>query len=219
MRQWIAGRPRRRHLLRGFRNHTVAIKQFDVDRQDFLRCFQMLDVAVEIDTRIGRENIFGPHKNVFDKCRWNYAQSDFAIDATEREIVDLISKWWNVGTLRGVDIDGQQVFPIKVDVWSQIEREWGVATFVFSETRAVNPDGGCGHHAFEIDEDVLATRFWRELEAAAVERHKLVRLLVKAMPRQPDISMWNDDAVKSRNRRILLRVRLPLHFGCSATCD
>ena len=47
---------------------------------------------------------------------------------------------------------------------------------------AVDPDGGCGHHAFEIDEDALASRFRRQLEAATVERDELVGLLVKAVP-------------------------------------
>ena len=61
---------------------------------------------------------------------------------------------------------------------------------------AVDPDSGGGHHAFEVDEDALASRFRRKLEAAAIERDELVGLLVEAVPRQRDVGVRDHDAIE-----------------------
>ena len=78
----------------------------------------------------------------------------------------------------------------------QLKREWRVSAFVFSEPHAVDPDRGRGHDALKVDKDALAPGFRRKLEAAAVKRHKLVSLFIKAMPRKPHIRVRDHDSLK-----------------------
>ena len=70
--------------------------------------------------------------------------------------------------------EAEDVLSVEIYVVSQIERKRCVSSFVFAETRTVNPDGGSGHHAFEVDEYVLASGRGRKLETAAVKRDELV---------------------------------------------
>ena len=165
-----------------------------------------------------RQNIFRAHENILDEGRGNDAQGDFAVDAAEGEVVDFVAERWNVGALGGVDIDGEDILSVEIEVRRQVEGERRVATFVFAELGAVDPDGGGGHHAFEVDEDVLASGFRGKLEAATVERDELVGLLVEAVPREPDVGVRDGDAVEAASRRNLCRARLRLRCDCSASC-
>ena len=187
---------RRRHFLRTFGENAFSVDQFHFQRQGFMQCFQMLNETIDIDAGTRRKHILWPNENVLDECRWDDAQGNFAIDAAECKVIDFVSERRNVRTLRGIDIDGKDIFPIKIEMRRQLKRKWRVPALVFAEALAVDPYGGCRHHAFEIDEDMLSARLRRELETAAVERHKLVSLLVKAVPRKGDICMRDYHSVE-----------------------
>src|SRR6202158_3105865 len=130
------------------------------------------------------EHVFGFGENVFDKGAGNDAQSDFAVDTAESQVVDLVPKRRDVWALTGVHIDRENVVAAGVEVRCKVEGKGCVPAFVFAEARAVDPDGGRGHYAFEVDEDVASGGFSRHLEAAAVEGDEFVGLLVEAMPGQ-----------------------------------
>ncbi len=125
---------------RSFRNYVIAVEQFDFDRQRIFRGFQMLYETINIDRRALGEHVLRPHEDVLDKRRWYYAERDLAVDAAERKIVNLVSKGWNIGALRGIDIHGEHILAVEVEVGRQFKREGRVSTFVFSEALSVDPD-------------------------------------------------------------------------------
>ena len=84
--------------------------------------------------------------------------------------------------------------------------------------RAVDPDSGCRHHPFEVDEDVLASGLRRQLETTTIERDELVGLLVKTMPRQLDVGMRNHDRFEFGIVEILVVRAFALRCGCNASC-
>ncbi len=71
--------------------------------------------------------------------------------------------------------------------------EGSEAAFVFAEGDAVDPDGGGGHGAFEVDEDAVAFCGGGRFEAAAIGGDELVDLVVEAVPGQLDVGVGNDD--------------------------
>ena len=76
----------------------------------------MLDETIDIDSGTRREHILRPHEDVLDECRGHNSQGNLAVDAAEGEIVDFVSEGWNVGALGGVDIDGEYVFSVEIEV-------------------------------------------------------------------------------------------------------
>src|SRR5271170_5916026 len=136
----------------------------------------MLDVCMDVDGWRAAEDVFRLCEDVLDEGLGDDAQRDFAIDAAEGEIVDLVAEGRDVGSLAGVEIDGQQVVSVEVDVRSELEGEWRVAAFVFAELSSVDPDGRGGHGAFKVDEDTFAFGLGGELEASAVDGDKFVGL-------------------------------------------
>src|SRR5258705_8879377 len=171
---------------------TVAQRDFQTERH--MRWFQMLQKAIHVEGWMSAEDIFGPGKDILNKGAGNDAQRNFAVDAAESEVVDLVAEGWDVRTLGGVDIDSQNIFSIEINVRGEIERERCVATFVFAEARAINPDSGGGHDAFEVDKNVAAGGFRWELETAAIDGDELVRLIVEAVPGGADVGVRNDNA-------------------------
>ena len=55
-------------------------------------------------------------------------------------------------------------------------------------------DGGGGHGAFEIDEDALALSGLGQAEVTAVDGGEFVGAVVKAVPREGDVGVWEGDA-------------------------
>src|SRR5262249_18476635 len=157
-----------------------------------------MDMDVDVERRLAAENVLGLGENVFDEGAGNDAEPDFAIDAAEGQVVDLVAERRDVGALGGVEIDGENIFTGKVDVRGEMEGERRVAAFVFAELGAVDPDGGGGHGAFEIDEDVFAARFGGELEFAAVERDEFVALVIETVPGELRVGVRNHDAFELR---------------------
>ena len=119
--------------LRSLRDNTFAVEQFDFDRQRIVRRFQMLNETIDIDRGVAVSTFFGCTKIFSINVAGNNAQRDFAIDAAEGQIVDFISEWWNVGALRGINIDSKQIVSIEIEVGCQFKRERRVAAFVFSQ--------------------------------------------------------------------------------------
>src|SRR5271154_2121266 len=149
----------------------------------------MLAVRVNIDGRRATEDVFWLGEDVLDESLRDDAQGDFAIDAAEGQVVDLVAEGRNIGAFGRVEIDGQQVVSVEVNVRSELETERSVAALVFAEFGAVDPDGRGGHRAFEVYEDTPALSFGGELEAAAIDGNELIGLVVEAMPRQLDVGV------------------------------
>src|SRR5207302_4972173 len=156
----------------------------------------MLNETIYIHAWGRREHIFRMGEDGLDERGGDNTQRDFAINAAEGEVVDFISKGRNVGALSGIDVDGEDVLSVEIEVRSQIEGKGRVSALVFAEACAVDPNGGSGHHAFEIDEHVLAFGRGRKFEAAAVKGDELIRLLIKAVPWKRNIGVRDDDLVK-----------------------
>src|SRR6266478_3352755 len=146
---------RRRNFLRAFGDHTLAIAELHLQREGFVRCLEMLKEAIHIQGWMLGESIFGLCKNILNKRAGNDAQRNFAVDASESEVVDLMAKRWNIRPLGGVHIYSEHIFSAKVDVRCQIEKEWRVAAIVFAKTRAIDPDRGGGHDSLEVNENVV----------------------------------------------------------------
>src|SRR5207249_9052829 len=101
----------------------------------------MLNETIYNHARGRGEHIFRMGEDVFDERGGDNTQRDFAVNAAEGEVVDFISKGRNVGALSGIDVDGEDVLSVEIEVRSQIERERRVSTFVFAEACAVDPYG------------------------------------------------------------------------------
>src|SRR5271165_7022320 len=100
----------------------------------------MLHETIDIDRGLRGENVLRPHEDVLDKRRRYHTQRDLAIDTAERQIVNLISEGWDIWTLRGIHIHGEQILAVKVEVGRQLKREGCVSAFVFSEAFSVDPN-------------------------------------------------------------------------------
>jgi hypothetical protein len=137
-------------------------------------------------------------EDVLDEGARDDAQGHLAVDAAESEVVDLVAEGRDVGTLRGVDLDGQDVLAGEVEVRRELERERRVAAPVLAEPFAVDPHGGRRHHALEVDEDVAAKHLGRKPEAPPVERDELRGLLAEAVPGQAGVGVRDDDALEAR---------------------
>src|SRR5258708_5761829 len=125
----------------------------------------MLKEAIHIQSRMPAEHVFGLGKNILNERAGDDAQGNFAVDASESEVVDLMAERRDIRPLAGVHIHSEDVFTAKIDVRREIEREGRVSAFVFAETRVIDPDGGGGHDTFKVDEHVAASGLGRQLEA------------------------------------------------------
>src|SRR6185437_15282198 len=135
---------------------------------------------------------------IVDICRGNNPQRNFAIDATEGHVVNLITKRWNICALCRVNLDDQNIVSIRVKMRRQLKRERRKPTLIFAESDAVDPDRRCRHHAFEIDKDAFTSSVSRILEATPIGRDKLIILVVEVVPWKTHIRVRNDDAFKRR---------------------
>src|ERR1017187_976786 len=95
------------------------------------------------------EHILGLSKKVIQVRSRHDAQRDFAVDAAKGEVVDLVAKRRNIRPFAGINLDRQHVFAVKVHVSRELKRERRIATLVFAEPKAVQPDGRSGHYALD----------------------------------------------------------------------
>src|ERR1035438_2442697 len=143
-----------------------------------------------------RENVFRLRKDVLNEGLRDDSQKNFAIDAAEGEVVDLVTEGRNVVAFGGIDFHCENVVAVEVNMRREFKRERRVASLVFTQTHAVEPDGGGGHHSFKVDEDTLVAGGGGQAEAAAINGDELVGFLVEAVPRHAEIGMGHGDAGK-----------------------
>jgi hypothetical protein len=74
----------------------------------------MLKEAVDIEAGFRSKYILWLHKDVFNKRGGNNAQGNLAINATEGEIVNLVTEWRNICPFSGVNADCENIFAIKI---------------------------------------------------------------------------------------------------------
>ena len=137
------------------------------------------------------KHILGLGEDIFEKCGRNDAQRNFAINAAEGQIVDLIAEGWNVGALGGIDLDRQHVLAVEIEMGCQLEGKRRVPALVLAEACAVEPHRGSGHHAFKVHKHALPAGFGWKLEMAPVDGNEFVVLIVEAVPGQADIGVRN----------------------------
>src|SRR5580698_4891921 len=136
--------------------------------------------------------VFRLGEYILEKCPWYHAQGDLTINASERQIVNLVAEGRNIRPLARIHIHGQNIFAVNIKMRSEIETERRVSAPVFSDPRAVDPHGGCRHHAFEVDKYVPSARFRRELEMTPITGNELIGLLVKTVPGHTNIGVGNN---------------------------
>ena len=108
-----SARPERRDALRALGQHTITLAQTDFEGQSFSRRLRVLNVAIDIEAGMVGQHVFGLGEDILDERRRNDAQRDFAVDAAEGQVVDLIAERRNVRPLAGIKIHRQHVFPSK----------------------------------------------------------------------------------------------------------
>ena len=197
VRDRLARSGRGRHASGGPGEGLPAFPELDLERQRAASWLQALEEAVDVEAGTRGQHVLRLREDVLDEGAGNDAQGDLAVDAAEREVVDLVTEGRDVGSLRGVDVDGQDVLAVEVDVGRQIEREGRVAAPVLAEPLAVDPHGGRRHHPLEVDEHVTATRLGRKPETPPVGRDELGGLLAEAVPGQADVGVGDDDALEA----------------------
>src|ERR1022692_30765 len=117
----------------------------------------MLQKAVNLHSRIRGEDIFRLGEDVFDESGGNDTQSNFAVDATEGEVVNLMPERRNVRAFGRVNLNGEHVVGVKVEMRRQFKRKRCVSSLVFAEANSIQPNRGSRHYPFEVDEDMPAT--------------------------------------------------------------
>src|SRR5580658_10936061 len=127
----------RRHA--GRLEHGPGVAQF---RGDFYRPF---DGTVQITSNQQRAIVLQrPHRlrvDILNECLRHYANLDIAINASESQIIDLVSERRNVRTLPRIQFHLKQVVATEVEVRRDFERKRGVAAFIFGELVAVYRHG------------------------------------------------------------------------------
>src|SRR5215471_760967 len=136
----------------------------------------MLNETIHVDGGFLTQHILRTNEDVFYERGRNYSQRYLAINAAEGEVIDFVSERRNVSPLAGIDIHRKDVFSVKINVRSQIERERRVSAFVFAETCAIDPNSGSGHHSFEVNKYVLTSGLNRQFEATSIERDEFISL-------------------------------------------
>ncbi len=152
----------------------------------------MLQETIHLEAGIRREHILRPGENVFDKSGGNDTQRNFAVDAAEGEVVNLMPERRYVRAFGRVNLNREHVVGVKVEVRRQFKGKRCVSSLVFAEANSIEPNRGSRHYPFEIDEDMPAARRGRKLEMTAIDRHEFVVLVVKAVPGQANVGVGND---------------------------
>src|ERR1700733_6302868 len=151
----------------------------------------MLEETVHLEAGSGSEHIFCFRADIFDESCGNDAQCNLTVDAAEGEVVDLISERWDIGTFGGIDLNGQHVVGVKLEMRRQVERERRVSAFVLPQASSIEPNGRGRHYSFEIDENMPAARFSGKPEMTAIDGNKFVVFVVKAVPGHTNIGVRN----------------------------
>src|SRR5881396_3992094 len=92
VRHWFGGGFGGRDSLCALGQDMLAIAEFHFEHERFARCFEMLEEAIYVESRMRGENVFGLGENVFNERAGDDSQGNFAIDAAESEVVDLMAE-------------------------------------------------------------------------------------------------------------------------------
>ena len=186
----------RRNSLGTFGDDAITVAKIDFESERFPGGFEMQEEVLNVQRGIRSEYLFGLSENIFDESGRNNAEGNFAIDSAKGEVVNLVPKGRDVRALARIDVDSQNILTVEIEMGSEIEREGGVATFVLAKANAVNPNGGGGHHAFEIDEDMLSLGFRRQTKPTTIKRDELIGSVIETVPGQAYIGVRDDDTIK-----------------------
>src|SRR5438105_5378418 len=121
MNDWLAGGSRRRDRLRPGGDNAITVPQLNLKRQRSARIVEVLNVTIDIESRVRREHILGFCKDILDKRGGDGTKRNFAIDPAECQIVDLVSERRNVGALGRIHCNRQDVIPTPIEMRGQLE--------------------------------------------------------------------------------------------------
>src|SRR4030095_16339490 len=117
----ISGRRPSRDILRSLGDYALPFTKNRLDVQCFSGCLQALHKAIDIENGLAGKNVLRLRENIFNKCRGHHAQRNFAINATEGQIVDLITKGRNIGPFARIQVNDKDILAVEIEVRCEIE--------------------------------------------------------------------------------------------------
>jgi len=114
---------RRRNALRTLGEYSIALAEIHFQDQRIFGCVRMLNETIDIQARMRGQHVFRPGENILDKGRGHDAKRNFAVNAAEGQVVNLITERGNIRPLAGVNIHDECVLPVEIDVRCEIERK------------------------------------------------------------------------------------------------
>src|SRR5712691_12627323 len=132
---WFSGGLSSRHALRAPSEYTITLAETDFESQGIPRRLRVLKIAIDIEGRVVGQHIFGLGEDVFKERRRNNTQRNFAVNAAERQVIDLMAERRNVRSLAGIDIHRQQVLSVEIEVRRKVKGKRRVAT-LYSPNRS-----------------------------------------------------------------------------------
>src|ERR1035441_10327167 len=138
----------------GVSDHGLAVSEL---RRDSDRTFQgTVQITPHPERAIVLERTHRFRVDILNKRLWRHAQLDIAINAAERQIVDVAAERWDVTALSRIQFNPKQIVTAEIKVRRDFEREGCVSAFVFGKLVAVHGHRQGGHRASEINKNPLA---------------------------------------------------------------
>src|ERR1035438_6822184 len=166
----------------GVSDHGLAVSEL---RSDSDRTFQgTVQITPHPERAIVLERTHRFRVDILNKRLRHYTKLDIAINAAERQIVDVAAERRDVTALSRIQFNRKHVVAAEVEVRRDFERERSVSAFVFGKLVAVHRHGRGGHRASEINKTPLAFPAGQRLERPPVDGYELECLFVETVPRQ-----------------------------------
>jgi hypothetical protein len=122
----------------------------------------------------------GLGKDVLDKHRVHDAQIDIAVHAPIAEVVNSVSKGWDIRSFCGVHFHNQHVFP-KFQGRGEIHSKRSIAPLVAAQQPAVKIDFAIGHNSVKVREYPFPYPCLPIGKTSPVAGNKLVVLFVEVV--------------------------------------
>src|SRR5260370_31493682 len=177
--------------------NTVTVAQLGFEQERMSLRFQVRKEARNVNAGVVAEHVFRPGEDIFQIRAGHEPEGNIAVNAAESKVINVASKGRNIGALAGIELHDENIFSVEIEVKRQVERERSVSAFVFAKPRAVDPYGRSRHGATEIYENVTPACCRWQAEAPPIDLYEAIRLLIKAVPRQPLVGVGDRDLLET----------------------